>query len=85
VSCRRAPFPCKPRTEVAAGLRLALERLWADARHGDWQRIVAQFEEELVATVCDLEAFTVEDWERARSDLDSARAAAHERARLMEQ
>lgn len=69
----RAPFPCKPRAEVAEGLRRALLGAWADLRLGNCARAVSLLEAEVVATVCDIEAYTVDEWERVRRELEEQR------------
>jgi len=51
----------------------ALVGAWTELRRGDHARATGYLEAEVIAVVCDLEALTVEDWERARAELESAR------------
>jgi hypothetical protein len=73
---RRAPWPSKPQSEIVASLRRALERAWSDIGAGDCAAALAQLEAVVLAAVCDLSTYTVEAWEQARAELESARLEA---------
>ena len=62
------------RGRIAASLRQALGRAWSDVRDGDYKGAVAELEAEAIVAICDLDTFTVEAWEGARAELESARA-----------
>jgi hypothetical protein len=70
----RAPFPRKPRDEVAASLRQGLVCALSDVRHGRLTDALQRMEDDVIAAVCDLEAWSIEDWERIRSELEAARS-----------
>jgi len=61
---------------VAVGLRRALVGAWADLRRGNYARAVSLLEAEVMATVCDMESYTVDEWERVRWELEEQRPTA---------
>jgi hypothetical protein len=70
---RRAPWPHKPTKEIARSLRETLTSSWWHARQGrtDRARLVLEFA--VLHAICDLEAWTVTEWETIRDELLQAR------------
>jgi hypothetical protein len=47
--------------------------VWSDVGQGEYARAAEQLEAEVIFTICDLGTWSVEEWERARDELEAAR------------
>src|SRR5258708_3233990 len=70
---RRAPFPHKPRGEVATSLRQVLGSSWLAIRAGQPADGFQQLERAVIAAIADLEAWDVEGWEQIAAELTAAK------------
>ncbi len=70
---RHAPFPRKPRNEVAASLRQTLTASSSAIRHGQPEEGYQHLEDAVIAAVADLEAWDVEGWEQIDAELRAAK------------
>lgn len=67
-----APFPSRPRLDVARHLRLGLAAAWSDRRRGQHGRAYATIERAVMGAIPDLEALDVAHWENIAAELREA-------------